>query len=152
MINTRPIFEWDSETGKATCVLSDGKKTYTGYAECHEDDRDMMSLKTGCEIALKRAEIQVLRAYRDELKIRLSALNQYYHSMNMSHRFNEKSYENRMLQRQIRMISFDLTTIKEEIATREQDVLSYIAEKEKFYKRIRHNRKIDIIPVEDKNN
>ena len=100
MIN-EPIFHWDEETGVSSCILSDGERVYTGFAHCHPNDEDMKGEKTGCEIALRRAKIAALRGYRDELKIRLSALNQYYHSMNMSHRFNEKSYENKMLQRQI---------------------------------------------------
>ena len=103
-MKNEPIFTWDEVFGRASCILSDGDRIYTGFAQCHPDDGDMASEKTGCEIALRRARINALRGYRDELKIRLSALNQYYHSMNMSHRFNEKSYENKMLQRQIRQI------------------------------------------------
>lgn len=59
----------------------------------------MMSEKTGCEIAFRRAKIEVLKSYRDELKIKLEALRQLYYSMNQSNKFNEKSYENKMLQR-----------------------------------------------------
>lgn len=140
MKNKKPIFTFDKETGHAKCVLREGSKRYEGHAFCHEDDGDMMSEKTGCEIALRRAKINTLRGYRDELKIRLSALNQYYHSMNMSYRFNEKSYENKMLQKQIRQIKFDLDTIKEMIADEEQMLREYITEKDKFYKRIRANR------------
>ena len=88
-MKNEPIFHWDETSGKAACIVSDGEKVYTGFAQCHPDDRDMTSEKTGCEIALRRAKINALRGYRDELKIRLSALNQYYHSMNMSNRFNE---------------------------------------------------------------
>jgi hypothetical protein len=49
------------------------------------------------------------------------------------------------------MTNFDLATIREDLATEEQNLRTYIEEKEKFYKRIRHNRKADI-PVEDKTN
>ena len=61
-------------------------------------DQDMMSEKTGCEIANRRAEIMVLKGYvKNELKPRLRALKQLYYSMNRSKYFNEKSYENKML-------------------------------------------------------
>lgn len=139
-MKNEPIFHWDETSGKAACIVSDGEKVYTGFAQCHPDDRDMTSEKTGCEIALRRAKINALRGYRDELKIRLSALNQYYHSMNMSHRFNEKSYENKMLQRQIRQIKFDLDTTKEMIAGEELSLRAYIKSKDVFYTQTRKRR------------
>ena len=135
-----PIFNWDEDAGVASCILSDGEKVFTGFAQCHPDDRDMSSEKTGCEIAFRRARINALRGYRDELKIKLKALNQLFYSMNKSYRFNEKSYENKMLQRQIRMIDFDLTTTKEMIATEEQSLRQYLSDKDKFYTKTRIRR------------
>ena len=139
-MKNEPIFNWDEETGIASCILNDGQKVYTGFAQCHPDDEDMKGQKTGCEIAFRRARIDALRGYRDELKIRLSTLNQLYHSMNISYRFNEKSYENKMLQRQIRQISFDLDTAKEMIATEQESLRAYIKEKDNFYTKTRIRR------------
>ena len=135
-----PIFNWDEDAGVASCILSDGEKVFTGFAQCHPDDKDMSSEKTGCEIAFRRARINALRGYRDELKIKLKALNQLFYSMNKSYKFNEKSYENKMLQRQIRMIDFDLTTTKEMIATEEQSLRQYLSDKDKFYTKTRIRR------------
>ena len=139
-MKNEPIFEWDEESGISSCILSDGEKIYTGFAQCHPDDEDMKGQKTGCEIAFRRARINALRGYRDELKIKLATLNQLYYSMNISHRFNEKSYENRMLQRQIRQITFDLTTAKEMIATEKENLKAYVKEKDEFYKKTRIRR------------
>ena len=139
-MKNKPIFNWDEETGISSCILSDGKKVYTGFAQCHPDDEDMKGQKTGCEIAFRRARINALRGYRDELKIQLKALNQLYYSMNRSTKFNEKSYENVMLQRQIRMIDFDLTTTKEMIATEYENLKTYIKEKNEFYTKTRARR------------
>lgn len=94
-----PIFEWDEESGLASCILTDGQHYYTGIAQCHYDDIDMKSEKTGCEIAFRRAKIHAMQDYRDSLKTKLSALNQLYYSMKHSTHFDEKSYENKMLQR-----------------------------------------------------
>ena len=139
-MKNEPIFNWDEEAGIASCILSDGEKVYTGFAQCHPDDEDMKGQKTGCEIAFRRARINALRGYRDELKIQIKALNQLYYSMNKSTKFNEKSYENRMLQRQIRMINFDLATTKEMIATEEQNLRAYIKSKDVFYTQTRKRR------------
>ena len=140
-MKNEPIFNWDEETGISSCIVSDGEKVYTGFAQCHPDDEDMKGQKTGCEIAFRRARINALRGYRDELKIQLKALNQLYYSMNRSTKFNEKSYENRMLQRQIRMINFDLATTKEMIATEQENLRTYIKEKDEFYNKTRMRRK-----------
>ena len=140
-MKNEPIFNWDEETGISSCIVSDGEKVYTGFAQCHPDDEDMKGQKTGCEIAFRRARINALRGYRDELKIQLKALNQLYYSMNRSTKFNEKSYENRMLYRQIRMINFDLTTTKEMIATEQENLRTYIKEKDEFYNKTRMRRK-----------
>ena len=140
-----PIFNWDGKIGMASCILSDGEKTYIGFAQCHPDDMDMAGEKTGCEIAFRRAKIKALKGYRDELKIQLKALNQLYYSMNRSNKFNEKSYENKMLQRQLNRINFDLDTVKEMITNEKQSLSKYLNEKEEFYKKIRKNRKKDKI-------
>ena len=139
-MKNEPIFNWDEETGVASCILSDGEKVYTGFAQCHPDDEDMKGQKTGCEIAFRRAKINALRGYRDELKIQLKALNQLFYSINKSKKFNAKSYENKMLQRQIRMINFDLATTKEMIASEEQNLIAYIKSKDVFYVQTRKRR------------
>lgn len=139
-MKNEPIFSWDEESGLASCILTDGNKVYTGIAQCHPEDMDMESEKTGCEIAFKRAKISVLRQYRDELKIALKTLEQLYHSMNISYRFNEKSYENKMLQRRIRAIKFDLDTTKEIIVSEEQSLREYLKNKDDFYNKIRSIR------------
>ena len=135
-----PIFTWDENSGMSSCILKDGEHIFTGLAQCHPDDFDMKGEKTGCEIALRRAKINALRGYRDELKTKLSALNQLYYSMNKSKRFNEKSYENRMLQRQIRQIKFDLDTTKEMLASEELSLRAYIKSKDVFYTQTRKRR------------
>lgn len=140
-MKNEPIFTWDESTGTASCILSDGEKIFTGFANCHPEDNDMCSEKTGCEIALRRAKINALKDYRNEVKVRLSALNQLYYSMNRSKYFNKKSYENKMLQRQIRLTNFDLDTAKEMIANEQQSLKSYIDEKDKFYNKTRLRRK-----------
>lgn len=142
-----PYFEWNPETKTATCVLSDGENIFIGLATCHPDDEDMMNEKTGYHIAQYRAQIDYLKHVRDNvLKPRLAALKQLYFSMNRSKYFNEKSYETRMLQRQIYLTQSDLDLIKTDLANLKQKLTSYINEKEAFYTKVRENR------AKDKNN
>ena len=110
-MKNQPMISWDADAGLACCIATNGNKVFTGIAKCHPDDSDMCSEKTGSEIACRRANIDALRSYRDELKIALKALNQLYYSMNKSKKFNEKSYENRMLQ-VLLIITHDLRKVK----------------------------------------
>lgn len=139
-----PDVHWDAETNTATCVLTDTyDKKYIGIAVCHPDDEDFTSEKTGCEIAVRRAEIEYIKAARDKLKNELGALEHLYYVMNRSKHFNPKSYENIMLQRQIKLKKSDLATIKEMLTTAQENLRWYVDEKEKLYKKLRFNRKVN---------
>lgn len=141
-----PQFNWDPESGVAICALTDGYNMFIGTAACAEEDIDMMSEKTGCQIALWRAEIKYYTHIRDnELKPALKALKHVYYTMNRSKHFNSKSYENIMLWRQIRQKENDLATINYMIADQKKQLKEYIDEKDKFYKRVRANRKTDSV-------
>ena len=139
-MKNEPIFSWSPEQKCAVCAITDDNKTFYGTAYCDPEDEDMMSEKTGYEIAYRRARIKACRYTKNQLKERLAALNQLYYSMNRSKKFNEKSYENRMLQRQLRLIKDDLATVKDMIATEEQNLRNFIENKDKFYKKVRANR------------
>lgn len=138
-----PIFNWDPEEGVASCIIKYKNQTFCGVAMCHEEDKDMMSEKTGMEIAYRRATIDYLKYIRDmELKPALKALKQLYYTMKHSTHFNPKSYENSKLQRHIRMYEFDLETINELIVNERKNLKDYIDKKDEFYKKTRIGRQI----------
>lgn len=141
----QPEFTWDEENKTATCVLTDDSgRIFIGEATCHPTDYDMSSERTGCELAFHRAKIQYLRAVRDnELKPALKALKHLYGSMTHSTHFEAKSYEARTMRKHIYQTTFDLTTIKEEIAYEYQWITDYIKGKERLYKSIRAKRSQD---------
>ena len=141
MAKKAPIFQWDEESGTAVCIISDGDNLFIGTAECHEEDQDMKSEKTGSTIALFRATIKYYNHIKKNvLQPQLKQLNQLYYTMNRSKRFNPKSYENIMLQRQIQQREADLEMINELLRSKREDLRIYLTEKEKFYKRIRASR------------
>lgn len=139
MFNKNNInFSYDNE--KTICTINYDNYTAIGIAKCHPDDLDMQNKNTGCEIALHKAMIQLYYYQKRALKNKLSALNQLYYSMKHSKHFNPKSYENKMLQRQINLIKMDLDTIKELITTTKENLKEYIQLKDDFYIAIRKNR------------
>ena len=131
--------DFNEETRVTYCYITDEKgRLSIGSATCHEADIDMMSWRTGEEIAFRRAKIQYLQTIRDaDLKPALAALKHLSGCMVHSTRFNPKSYENYMLQRQIRLLEFDLATNKEMLAYERKNLKAYIDGKEKIYQRIR---------------
>ena len=136
-----PTFEWVEELGQTTCVIEDKQgHIFIGTATCHDDDQDMKSRRTGEEIAYRRARIEQMQHIRENVKLELQALNQLYYSMKHSTHFNPKSYENKMLQRQIRGKTFDLDTIKEMLATERENLKNMLQEKDKFYNQVRAHR------------
>jgi hypothetical protein len=60
--------------------------------------------------------------------------------MNRSAKFNPESYENTMLQRQIRLLEFDLTTANEMIKYERENLKAFIDDKDRMYKHIRKKR------------
>ena len=133
---------WNDDMGVAVCtiIISNGDKV-TGYAECSEKDKDMISEKVGCTIAEKRAYIEYLRYIRDkELKPELKALNKFYNVINQSKYYNEQDYSNQMLLRNIKRLEDDLAALKEEIQEEKQSLKNYINEKETFYQNVRKYR------------
>ena len=141
MKKIKPIFHYDKETGCSTCVIETKYGKFSGTACCHPDDMDMASEKVGCEIAYSRAAIDSLKYERDNvIKPSLKALKQLYYSMNRSKRFNPKSYEYKMLRRQIECWEFDLSIINDMIDTERTWIRNYINTKEALYQNIRANR------------
>ena len=137
-----PSVIWDAETNTSTCILVDDKgRKFIGTAKCHPDDLDFSNELTGGVIASHRAMLKYLQSVkRDILQPELNSLKQLYYSMNKSKRFNPNSYENIMLQRQIRLKEEDLTTVEEEIARLKQNLKLFIASKDATYKKLRENR------------
>lgn len=130
---------FDEETRTTYCYITDDKgRISIGEAICHEEDIDVMSWRTGEEIAFRRAKIHCLQTIRAcDIKPALAALKHLYSCINRSAKFNPNSYENSMLQRQIRQLEFDLATNKEMVAYERKNLKAYIDGKEKIYQRIR---------------
>lgn len=135
-----PQFFFYPEDGTSMCILSTKTKTFVGTATCREEDKDMMSEKTGCEIAYHRAIIRSLEDHLNELKLELSGLNKYLYSVNQSKYFDNNSYMARMLYSQITQREDDIDITKQLIRQEKQALIQYMGDKAEFYKKIRRNR------------
>ena len=96
------IYKFDAENGVATCYLIDKNNTHMGFACCHDDDKDFQSERVGLTLAEARAEIDALKHIRNtELIPAYKALKHLQDNMNTSTHYNPKSYEAKMLRRQV---------------------------------------------------
>ena len=137
-------FTWDETTGVAKCILKYNNNEFIGQAKCHPEDLDMKSKKGGELIATTRAKIKYLTHIKEnELKPSLHSLKQLYYSMNKSKYFNPKSYENKMLQRQIKMYELDIIAINDVIKINKNELRNYIENKELLYQKIRKHRQVN---------
>lgn len=137
----RKEFEWNANTGIATCIITYNNVNFIGQAHCHPDDADFQSELTGSFIAELRANIKCLKFMKNhEIRSQLVALNHTLGCIKMSQKYDPNCHAVKTLQRQIYLTTEELTTIKQQIATLEQELNTYIANKEKFYKSIRRAR------------
>ena len=134
-----PVFKY--EDGHSTCTVEDamGRKII-GEAWCSPEDKDFESVLMGSTIAEMRAQIAAAKMYRDDLKIKLAALNQLFYSMRHSTKYNPRSYEANMLWRQIKLIKNDLDIAKHQLAVLKLDLYDYINDKDALHQKLRKRR------------
>ena len=140
----KPYYDWDVETGTATCILFDKNNIFMGTATCHPDDIYFMSEKTGMIIAETRAVIKSLQHLKNNiLKPELAGLNQFYYSINHSKHFNKKSYEAKMLWRQIKIKEGEIKETENIISQEREFLRDFIKDKDNFYKSVKKNREVN---------
>lgn len=137
----KPQFYFNPEDGSSLCILSTKNAIFVGTAQCADSDRDMLSEKTGCEIAYHRASIRALEDHLNELKFELNGLKKYFYSINQSKYYDPNSYMAQMLIRQMQQKSDDILITKNMIIEEKNYLKKYMANKAEFYKKIRKNRK-----------
>lgn len=142
--NKTPKFTWNEETGEATCIITDGTHYFTGVAKCHPEDMDMKNKLTGFRIAQLRAENNYYIHMRDnDILPCHKMLKHLYNCMEQKSDFDKNCNEARLTRRKIQQNELDLILVKEMLADNKKELKSYLAEKDKFYRRIRANRQKD---------
>ena len=104
----------------------------------------MVSEKTGCTIAERRAYIKYMQYQKENiLKPELKALKKFYNVVNQSKYYDEQDYTNQMLIRHIKRLEEDIKSLKQEIETEKTNLRDYISTKDTFYQEVRKRRQID---------
>jgi hypothetical protein len=133
-------YKWEENLGYAECLIHYNGQVFEGTALCVDEDKPYQSRAIGEQLASSRATRYYLAWVRDtEVLPQLKALNQLYYSMKHSGQFNSKSYEAKMLFRQIRQKELDLEAIRQAIKDLRQTESSVILGIERIKKY--HNNK-----------
>lgn len=117
---------------------------FEGIAQCHANDDEFFSERTGLCIAEARATIKKKQFIRDfELKPQLKILKHLYKNIQNSKYFNPKSHETYRIIGQIAAIEKEIAMINTEITEEKKYLKEYIDNKDKFYRKIEEQREKD---------
>lgn len=134
-------FSWDPGTGEAGCRIFYKQNTFVAYAHCHDDDVDFMGEKTGCSIAEMRADIKLLKHIKNnEILPKIEVLNHIYSIYMSSDKYDKDCQEAKAVYKELHRLEKQLSAVNNGIDTLKENLKLYIAEKEKFYTRVRKGR------------
>lgn len=135
-------YRWNEETNTAivSCETLNGE-ILSASAICHPDDADMCSRQTGNIIAefrllIKCHQYEKNNILRPQLKILYHLKSIYERDPN----YNEYSYENKMLRKQIRIVEKEIEDTKEDIENIRKELKDFIDCKDSFYRKVRKHR------------
>ena len=120
---------WDDveKVSKTIIVDTFNNKKYEGVAKCAPDDYPYAKEYVGETISQTRAKIEMLKDIRDnEIKPQIKILNHLYTNMSTSTNFNPKSYEAKMLHRQLQIKRADLNAVNDLIESMKQYIKDYL--------------------------
>lgn len=140
----RKTFNWDSNLGQAVCTIRYKDVEIIGSAQCHDDDEDFMSERTGMFIAESRANIALWQHIKNnELTPQIKALEHVAASWASSHNYNPKSFEACSLRKQIKAKKRDYAELKHRIEMEREYLNDYIKNKEIIHTKLRNRAALE---------
>ena len=97
-------YNFSTDENYSYCELRYNNLTFTGIAQCHPEDEDMKSERTGYFIAETRANIQKLQWVRDyEILPMYKHYKHFYDCLSHSSKFNKDSFEARAIYKELKI-------------------------------------------------
>lgn len=134
-------FTYNDITHTTYCTRHTKRGKFTGRAQCHPNDYDFESKLLGQHYAYTRSMLQELCESRDELRAQLKGLNRLYSVLKYNPRVDPESTECYIVRRQIKLMERDLEEVRALIKATREELCNYIETKDKFYKKVREERK-----------
>lgn len=131
-------YEWNPETGISKCTIYDKGLKFEGVANCHPDDMDFASERTGCYIAESRAGLARLRHKRDNiLRPQIKSLMDFYHNLKDRKHFDPTNPMIGILFQHINKLNHELSELEQDIRLEKTYLQDYIQNKDIVYEKIR---------------
>lgn len=127
-MKTKIEFKDFPEEHKVSCIIKYNNKEFIGEANCHPEDEEYFSTRTGGVIAEVRAKIKLFKYKEKELKNKLRVLKSFEKDL-LGSKANPKSYECKRLKSKIKNIELDIQQISNIIYLEEQYLFEYIENK-----------------------
>lgn len=135
----KKTFNWEPKLGQAICLINYKDVEIIGSAQCHEDDEDFISERTGLFIAESRANIALWQHIKNnELKPQIQALEHVLASWRHNQNYNPTSFEAKSLRRQIKAKTRDYIELKNRIAMEKEYLHDYIKNKDIVHNKLRN--------------
>lgn len=131
---------WDAETGVAICTLTYQGAKFIGKAQCHAQDRDFCSEKTGLSIAEKRAMLKLCKKLKNDTRIRYETLERLYKILSNNGKIDPDSYEVNIVYHEMLNFKTEYILYKEAIKSLYQELNEFISNKATIYSILRKNR------------
>ena len=130
--------DYEYSYGTSCFAITYKDQVFLGKAECHPEDKDMESERTGLTIAEARAYIKLLKFIKNhEIKPVIDAYKHLLKNIQSSKNHNPRAYESCMLRSQLSYWEGRLAEIVTDIADEEKCLKEYIAQKDKLYRKLR---------------
>ena len=124
--------------GQSMCTIKYKGNEFIGIANCHPDDMDFVSERTGCYIAETRANLARLRHKRDNnLRPQVKSLMNFYKDLKGRKHFNQEHPVVGVLIQHINELNHELAEIEQDIRLEQTYLNDYIKNKDIIYKKIR---------------
>lgn len=133
-------FTYDAETHTTTCTIRSGNKIYTGTSQCHQDDYDFESQKTGEVLAHFRAVYSECLSDREEINAQIKILNHVYDAMMRNPKVDKTSPECSLVRKQIKLLKREKEYINDTMQHIKAELKYLIKAKDELYTRVRQRR------------
>lgn len=140
---SEPKFSFYDNVSRCELLDPDTHEIVVGEAYCMPEDADMMSEKTGADIALYKATAKLFRNKRKRLKKEKKVLEDLLKVYVRRPGYDETDPYVRILKKKIYSYRSDIALISNCETACHEDLRKYISEKDKFYQQIRNHRKLD---------
>ena len=137
---------WSENRGAARTIIRYNTRAGVelvgiGHAECHPEDEEFMSERTGLIISDYRAEIDLIKQVNlYEIRPAIAALKHVYCTMRHSKQYNPNSYEAKRLKKELAHLMDEYEENKQLIAELRKNLKTYIDEKDAFHNKLREGQ------------